>query len=36
MALGAGASEVVVWTGRTLTDQEILSSQYPPGAGERE
>ena len=36
MALGAGASEVVVWTGRTLTDQEILSGQYPPGAGERE
>lgn len=33
MALGAGASEVVVWTGRSLADQEILSRQYPPGAG---
>jgi rod shape-determining protein MreB len=33
MALGAGASEVVVWTGRPLTDQEILSRQLPPGEG---
>jgi len=32
MALGAGASEVFVWTGRPLTDQEILSRR-PPSAG---
>jgi len=32
MALGAGASEVHVWTGRPLTDQEVLSKQ-PPGSG---
>lgn len=29
MALGAGAADVVVWTGRTLTDQELLSGQWP-------
>jgi len=29
MAHGAGASQVVVWTGRVLTDQEILSGVYP-------
>jgi rod shape-determining protein MreB len=30
MALGAGASEVFVWIGRPLTDQEVLSRQPPP------
>lgn len=29
MALGAGASQVVVWQGRSLTDQELLSGQFP-------
>lgn len=29
MALGAGASEVKVWQGRPLTDQEILSGAFP-------
>ena len=29
MALGAGASEVVVWQGRALSDQEIISGQFP-------
>jgi rod shape-determining protein MreB len=29
MALGAGASEVKVWQGRQLTDQEVLSRQFP-------
>ncbi len=29
MAYGAGASQVVVWTGRVLTDQEIVSANYP-------
>lgn len=36
MALGAGASEVILWTGRVLTDQEVLSRQFPPGEGEWE
>lgn len=36
MALGAGASEVHIWTGRPLTDQEVLSKQPPPGGGEWE
>lgn len=31
MALGAGASQAFVWTGRPLTDQEVLSKQPPPG-----
>ena len=31
MALGAGASDVVVWEGRTLTDQELLSGEFPSG-----
>ncbi|MFM9879283.1 MAG: rod shape-determining protein [Burkholderiaceae bacterium] len=29
MALGAGASQVKVWQGRLLTDQELLSRQFP-------
>jgi rod shape-determining protein MreB and related proteins len=29
MALGAGAREVVVWAGRALTDQEVLSRNFP-------
>jgi rod shape-determining protein MreB len=36
MALGAGASEVVVWTGRVLTDQEARARKFPPGEGEAE
>jgi rod shape-determining protein MreB len=36
MALGAGASEVIVWTGRALTDQEVLSRKFPSGEGEAE
>jgi rod shape-determining protein MreB and related proteins len=36
MAAGAGASEVYVWTGRSLTDQEIQSKKPPPSAGEWE
>ena len=36
MALAAGASEVVVWTGRALTDQEALAREFPPGEGEAE
>ena len=31
MALGSGASQVTVWQGRTLTDQELLSGQFPSG-----
>lgn len=34
MALGAGASEVQVWTGRPLTDQEVVSKQPPSSGGE--
>lgn len=30
MALGVGASQVVVWQGRGLTDQELLSGKFPP------
>lgn len=30
MALGAGASQVVVWQGRGLTDEELLSRRFPP------
>jgi len=30
MARGAGASQVKVWQGRALTDQELLSRQFPP------
>lgn len=29
MALGAGARSVQVWQGRPLTDQEVLSGQFP-------
>ncbi len=29
MALGAGASRVVVWQGRALTDQELLAREFP-------
>ena len=29
MALGAGASEVRVWQGRELTDQELISGTFP-------
>jgi rod shape-determining protein MreB len=36
MAIGAGASEVHVWTGRPLTDQEVLSKQPPSSGGEWE
>jgi rod shape-determining protein MreB and related proteins len=36
MALGAGASEVFVWTGRPLTDQEVLSKHPPQNCGEWE
>jgi rod shape-determining protein MreB len=28
MALGAGASQAVVWAGRPLTDQELLSGEF--------
>lgn len=31
MARGAGASQAIVWTGRPLTDQEVLSRQFPEG-----
>ena len=36
MALGAGASEVHLWIGRPLTDQEILSKQPPLDGGDWE
>ncbi|SFU48110.1 rod shape-determining protein MreB [Polaromonas sp. YR568] len=29
MALGAGASEVVVWQGQDLNDEQVLTRQYP-------
>lgn len=29
LAVGAGASEVIVWLGHSLTDQEILSRTFP-------
>lgn len=29
MAIGAGASEVTVWHGRQLSDQELLSGKFP-------
>lgn len=31
MAMGAGASKAVVWQGRALSDQELLSGQFPGG-----
>ena len=30
MAFGAGAAKVTVWQGRVLSDQELVSGQYPP------
>lgn len=33
MAMGAGASQVVVWQGRGLSDQELLSRKFP-GTGQ--
>jgi rod shape-determining protein MreB len=29
MALGAGASQVIIWEGQNLSDQEVLSGQFP-------
>ena len=29
LAMGAGASRVIVWEGRELTDQELLSKSFP-------
>lgn len=29
MGIGAGASQVIVWNGRVLMDQEIISKQFP-------
>ena len=34
MALGAGASEAAVWTGRALTDEEVINRSTPANAGE--
>lgn len=31
MAMGAGASDVVVWQGPALTDAQLLAGEYPPG-----
>lgn len=31
MAMRAGASKVVVWQGRGLSDQELLSGEFPSG-----
>lgn len=36
MAIGAGASEAHVWTGRPLTDEEVLSRKPPASGGEWE
>jgi len=36
MAVGAGASEAHVWSGRPLTDQELLSGKPPSSGGEWE
>ncbi|EDN65557.1 rod shape-determining protein MreB [Beggiatoa sp. PS] len=33
MAQGAGAREVFIWVGRELTDDEIISRNYPLSAG---
>ncbi len=33
MALGAGASSVVVWSGRELSNEEVLSNRFPAGEG---
>jgi rod shape-determining protein MreB and related proteins len=29
LAIGAGASEVIVWRGRSLLDQEVLAREFP-------
>ncbi|MDD5056945.1 MAG: rod shape-determining protein [Sideroxydans sp.] len=29
MAMGAGASKVIIWQGRALSDQELLSGKFP-------
>lgn len=29
MAIGAGASQVKVWQGRALSDQEVLTGTFP-------
>jgi rod shape-determining protein MreB len=31
LALGAGAAQVKVWQGRALTDEELLSGEFPAG-----
>ena len=31
LAMGAGAGEIIVWEGRALTDQEVLTRQFPAG-----
>lgn len=31
MAIGAGASKVVIWQGQGLSDQELLSGEFPSG-----
>lgn len=36
MALGAGASQVFVWTGRPLGDEEVLAGKAPQSGGEWE
>ena len=36
MALGAGASQVFLWIGRSLTDAELLLRRAPEGPGEWE
>lgn len=33
MAIGAGASQVKVWQGRSLSDQELLSWRFPSDGG---
>ncbi|MBC5786103.1 rod shape-determining protein [Ramlibacter sp. USB13] len=33
LAAGAGAGQVVVWTGRPLTNAEVLESRFPAGEG---
>lgn len=30
MALGAGASDVTIWQGQDLADEQVLSRDYPP------
>ncbi|MDC6170652.1 rod shape-determining protein [Paucibacter sp. XJ19-41] len=36
LASGAGAAEAIVWMGRVLTDEEILTRRFPAGEGEWE